>query len=134
MILSWHIIPLIPVSFPLSKYWESWINLKFYMLWSSWSMTWTYISNIIIIIESMNVSWKWNPHTIDCILPMTWVDMRHIINSWKLTVNSCSFIKYIEIFINWYLAPMGNINISSCFCKFWQRIWICKEKLNLLKL
>jgi hypothetical protein len=65
---------------------------------------------------------------------MTWVDMRHIVNSGKLPINSCSFIEYIKILIDWYLSPMGNINVSICLWEFWKRERICKEKLDLLKL
>jgi hypothetical protein len=134
MIFSWHVIPLIPISFPLTENWESWVNLKLNVLWSSLGVTWTDVSNIIIIIESVNVSGQRNSHAINCILSMTWIDMWHIVNSWKLTINSSSFVEYVEIFINWYLTPMGYIYISRCLWKFWKWIWICKEKLDLLKL
>jgi hypothetical protein len=129
MILCWHIVSLIPISFPLTKNWESWVNLKLNRLWSSLSVTWTNISNIIIIIESMDVSRQRNSHAINCILSMTWIDMRHIVNSWKLTIDSCCFVKYIKVFINWYLTPMRNIYVSICLWEFRKREWICKEEL-----
>jgi hypothetical protein len=131
MVLGRHLISLVPISFPLSKYRESWLNAELNPIWLSQSIACTDITNVVIVIETRNVKWESSSETIDGILPMTWVYVRHVIYSRKLTVDTSSLVKEIIVLINSNRAPVRDINIASCLGEVWKWIWEVEEQLNL---
>jgi len=131
MVLGRHLISLVPISFPLSKYRESWLNAELNPIWLSQSIACTDITNVVIVIETRNVKWESSSETIDGILPMTWVYVRHVIYSRKLTVDTSSLVKEIIVLINSNRDPVRDINIASCLGEVWKWIWEVEEQLNL---
>lgn len=133
MELSWHVVALIPVGFPLTEDWEPWFNLEENMVIVSLCVRWTNISNVVIVIESMNVLRKVQCQWADSVGTVGWVDMRHVVNSGELSIDTSSEVEQVKVLINRDRSPMRDVDVPGCLCKWWQWIWESKEKLNLLE-
>lgn len=131
MVLSRHLITLVPVCLPLPKDWETWFYAKRHLISFPFSIAWTYVSNVIVIVKTWNIHWQRCSQTVNSILPMAWIDMRHVIDSGKLTINASCLVEQVEVFIDSNGSPVRNINIPCSFGEVRQRIWEVKEQLNL---
>jgi len=81
MVLSWHLITLVPIRLPLTKYGESRLDAELHAISLSQSITRTDITNVVVVVETRNIKWESSSETIDSILPVTWVDVWHVIDS-----------------------------------------------------
>lgn len=82
----------------------------------------TDVANIVIVIETSNILRKISAHCWNGIGSLVWINMWLIINSWKLSVNSCSTIEDGKVLINCNRAPVRNKDISVCFAETWKRM------------
>jgi len=58
---------------------------------------------------------------------MARVDVRHVINSRELTIDTSCLVEQIVVFIYCNRSPVRNINVSSSLGKERQRIWEVEE-------
>ena len=52
---SWHVVSLIPICFPLTENWESWLDVEEDVILFSFGVRRTNVADVIIIIEAVNV-------------------------------------------------------------------------------
>jgi hypothetical protein len=97
------------------------------------SMRSTDVADIIIVIKAVDILWQKCSHGVDGVLSMIWVDVWHVVNSGKLSIDTRSLIENLEIFIDSNRTPVRNIDVSGGLGEEWQRIWVSEENLNLLK-
>ena len=81
MVLSWHLITLVPICLPLTEYGESRLDAELHAISLSQSITRADITYVVIVVETRNVIWESCSETIDSILPVTWVYVWHVIDS-----------------------------------------------------
>ena len=131
MVISRHLINLFTDCVPLHKDWETWIYDIRDMVRFSFSIAWTYVSNVVVIVETWNIHWKRCSQTVNSILPMAWIDMRHVIDSGKLTINSSCLVEQVVVFIDSNGSPVRDIDVPGCFSEVRERIREVEEQLNL---
>mgnify|MGYP006893297662 CR=1 FL=1 len=133
MVLWWHVIALVPICFPLSEDWESWFNIKENMVCESLCVGGTNISNIIGIVKSVNILWKFRSHAANSVSSRVRVDLWLIVHSWELTVNASCIVVKVVVLINCDVAPLWDKDISLGLSKSWKRMIESEHDLNLLE-
>lgn len=62
---------------------------------------------------------------------MRWVDMRHVVYSGELPVNTSGLVVEIEVLIDSDWAPVRDVDVTRGFREVWKWIRVREEKLNL---
>lgn len=117
----------------MSEYWESQLIDHLDLAFVPASTGATNVSNIVIIVETMDVVWEVDGQVGHSILSLVWVDVRHVVNTRELTVDTCSQVEEVEVLVNRDLSPVGNKNVSLCLSENWEWVREGEEKLDLLK-
>lgn len=81
----------------------------------------------------MNVLGKVDGKILNGIGSVIWVDVWHVINSRKLSINTCRAIENREVLINSHTTPVGYKHISRSLLEIWQGIRECEEDIYLRK-
>ena len=100
VVLSCHQVAHVPVDFPLSENWEAQLVDHFHLAVGTFGIGATDISDVIVIVKSMNVFWEVNRKVGHSVLALIWVDVRHVVNSGELTVDTSSQVEEVEVLIN----------------------------------
>ena len=119
MILRWHHIAHIPINFPLAEHWEPQLIDHLDLAFIPASTGATNVSNIIIIVEAVDVIWEVNGEVSDSVLPLVWVDVGHVVNARELTVDASSQVKEVEVLVDGDLSPVRNENVSLGLREHW---------------
>ena len=140
MIPRRDVIALAPVDFPLTHYWESGLNLKRYLIFFAVSIRWWYISNVVPIVETSDVAREISLKALDCIWGTAWVPTL-VINSAKLSLDACSLVEHLVVFINIDVSPVRNLDSFLHLLEYRHRLVIFivenhfreGERLHILK-
>ena len=62
MEFSWHVVALVPISFPLSEDWESWLKMEVNILVLSSCVRSTDVADVIIVVKAVDVLWQESSH------------------------------------------------------------------------
>jgi len=100
VVLRGHVVTLVPVGLPLTKNRKSWLESERNMVFFAEGMRGRNISNVIIVVEAMDVLRERYAHAADCTLPMVRVDLREVVNSAELTVDTSRLVENIEVLID----------------------------------
>lgn len=100
MVLCWHVVALVPISLPSAENWESWFNLEGNMVILALSVTGAYISNIVVVVETVNILWKVNSEAVDSVLSVIWVNVWHVVDSRELSIDTSSLVNNLVVFVD----------------------------------
>jgi len=133
MHLSWHIVALVPVGLPLAKDWKSWFDIKSDMVIMSEGMRRTDISDVVIVVEAMDVLRKIGSHHADRVLTLLWIKIWHVVDSRKLSVDPCCLVEDVEILVNCDRSPVRNVDVSASLSEHGKGVREGEEKLDLVE-
>lgn len=122
-----HVVALIPISFPLSKYWEARRYAKVYIVLTSEGFRSRYIPNIVIVRKIFYVSWQLSFKTFNSLFAVTW-NVLIIIHSSKFTFYSSCLIENIKVFFNFDITPVRYLNCPCRFCEHWD--WLTIDEVH----
>ena len=57
MLLSWHVVSLVPVCLPLSKDWEPRLNLKRDAIIFPFGVRGTDVSDVVVVVQACDILW-----------------------------------------------------------------------------
>ena len=81
VILGWHVVSLMPVSLPLPKDWESEFKFEANTVLLSTGVGCRNVTNVIIVIKSVDVAWEGSSYSCDGIGPVIWVNVWLVVYS-----------------------------------------------------
>jgi len=93
----------------------------------------TDVSNVVVVVEAVDVAGQFGGDSADGIGSLVGVYVGLVVNSGELAVDACCVIEEVEVLVDSNVAPVGYVDVSGGLGEGRQWVHEGKHQLDLLE-